>query len=50
MTKEKTDFYHEEACNSTERAKLREEMRGMSELQGKGQSSEMRGMRNKCEY
>ena len=50
MTKEKRDFYHGEACSSTERAKLREEMRGISELQGKGQSSEMRGMRNKCEY
>ena len=36
MTKEKRDFYHGEACNSTERAELREEMRGMSELQGKG--------------
>ena len=36
MTKEKKDFYHGEACSSTERAELREEMRGMSELQGKG--------------
>ena len=33
MTKEKRDFYHGEACNSTERAELREEMRGVRELQ-----------------
>ena len=42
MTKGKRDFYHEEACSSTERAEQREEMRGVSELQGKGQSREMR--------
>ena len=42
MTKGKRDFYHGEACNNTERAKQREEMRGMSEFQGKGQSREMR--------
>ena len=42
MTKEKRDFYHEEACSSIERAELREEMRGVRELQGKRQSREMR--------
>ena len=42
MTKGKRDFYHGEACSSTERVEQREEMRGVSELQDKGQSREMR--------
>ena len=35
MTKGKRDFYHREACSNMERAEQREEMRGVSELQGK---------------